>query len=215
MNHKDAILQDLTPLVPVPRFEALAPDTRGDGHRFLAAGDGLWVEIETPWLHVRQPIAVSAIGLPFGTVEQLVRFKCGALPKVLLEEFVRQAREASPRETAAIITWKPETREFALIAVALDAGTAHVHYERPRLAKGVHLVADLHSHGRFPARFSGQDDEDDFGEVKLAVVVGECDTDNPSIAVRLCALGLFIPLAMSGERGSEKGACLQPHGTAA
>jgi PRTRC genetic system protein A len=194
VNAKDEILQLLTPVVPVPRFEALASDSRGEGHRFLVAGDGLWAEAETPWLHVRVPVARSAIPLPFGTVEAAITFKCGTLPRALLEEFVAQARQASPNETAAIMTWRPDSDEFRLLPVVLEAGTAHVRYKRPRLPHGEYLVADLHSHGIHQAGFSAQDDRDDFGEIKVAIVVGCCDTAEPQIAARLCVLGLHLSL---------------------
>ena len=39
--------------------------------------------------------------------------------------------------------------------------------------------------------FSGTDDEDDRGEVKLSIVVGRLD-ETPQVTMRLCALGLFI-----------------------
>ena len=205
MNPKDAILQDLTPVIPVPRFEALGREEReGSNHRFLAAGDGLWVDVENAWLHARVPIATSVIPLPFGMVETILRFKCGKLPKTLLAEFIQMAKQATPKETAAIITWRRDTDAFDLIPVTIDAGTAHVHYERPRLADGEYLVADLHSHGAYPAGFSAQDDEDDNGAVKVSVVVGRCDTETPDICLRLCLLGAFVPLSQrSGQAEPE------------
>lgn len=203
MNAKDKILQELTPVVPVPRFEALPDDShdcrpREDGgpigHRFLVASDGLWVEARTPWLHVRVPLAHTAIPLPFGAVEAAISFTCGPLPKALLEEFVAEACKASPNESAAIITWRRHSDEFRLRPVVLEAGTAHVRYERPRLPDGEYLVADLHSHGIHAARFSAQDDCDDFGEIKVAVVVGSCDQAESEVAARLCVFGMYIPL---------------------
>lgn len=193
MNRRDEILQSLTPLVPVPRFEALSSDPRADGHRFLAAEDGLWVEVELPWLFARARIAPSAIALPFGTLAAQLRLKCGPLPKAELLRFIALAREASPDEIAAILTWHRPSEAFTLKLVTLESGSAHVHWERPRLAEGEYLVADLHSHGRHPARFSAQDDRDDFGEIKFSVVVGRCDTEAPEVAGRLCLLGLYLP----------------------
>jgi PRTRC genetic system protein A len=201
MNAKDTILQALNPVVQVPSFEALPADPRPDGHRHLVARDGLWLEVVTPWLFARQPLGPSIVPLPFGETESVMDLKCGPLPRAMLEEFMQSARSACPNETAAIITWRPETGEFTLRPVALEAGTAHVHYERPRLPSGEYLVADLHSHGRHPGGFSGQDDRDDYGEVKLAVVVGQCDSENPDISVRLCLRGLFVPLVTRESAG--------------
>lgn len=194
MNARDAILQELTPVVAVPRFEALAADPSPVGHRFLVAYDGLWIEAQSPWLHARALIAPSAIRLPFGDLAPALELRCGNLPKILLDEFVAHARQASPNETAAIITWHGQTGEFNLLPVARESGATHVHYERPRLSAGECLVADLHSHGTFHAGFSMQDDLDDAGEIKVAVVVGCCHLPTPDFAARLCLLGHYVPL---------------------
>jgi PRTRC genetic system protein A len=206
VNPKDTILQELTPAVPVPRFEALPPDPRLEGHRFLVAQDGLWVEVQGAWLHARAPISASAIRLPFGEVVPVLELRCGSLPKALLGEFIARARQASPNETAAIITWREDSGEFRLVPVSLDAGPAHVRYERPRLSAGEYLVADLHSHGALPAGFSKQDDVDDHGEIKIAVVIGRCDTESPQVAARLCLLGLYLPFPQMGPTAQGDGA---------
>jgi PRTRC genetic system protein A len=60
------------------------------------------------------------------------------------------------------------------------------------------LVVDLHSHGIAPAGFSAQDDLDDCGATKVAVVVGRLDRKAggrcADIAVRLVLNGLLLPL---------------------
>lgn len=194
MNARDTILQQLTPVVSVPLFEAPPADSRPIGHRFLVACDGLWIEGKSPWLHARALIASSAIRLPFGDLAPVLELRCGNLPKTLLNEFVAQARRASPNETASIITWHEQTGEFNLLPVARESGATHVHYERPRLAGGEYLVADLHSHGTSRAGFSMQDDLDDAGEIKVAIVVGRCHLPTPDVAARLCLLGHYVLL---------------------
>jgi PRTRC genetic system protein A len=64
-------------------------------------------------------------------------------------------------------------------------------YEPPALAGEEQLVMDCHLHGKHPAYFSSADNEDDRHDVKMALVIGNCDRPNPSIAARLCATGLF------------------------
>jgi len=56
------------------------------------------------------------------------------------------------------------------------------------------MVVDLHSHGRFGADFSRKDDIDDIGAIKIAAVVGRCDTEKPEVLMRLCVLGLYCRL---------------------
>jgi PRTRC genetic system protein A len=216
MNPRDAILQALTPVVPVPRFEALEPGDGATGHRFLVAEDGLWIEAELPWLCARAPLAITATALPFGALKPEVRLKCGPIPRTLLHEFAEWAQDASPREVAAIITWLPRTGAFSLRSVTHESGNSHVHWQRPRLAEGEHLVADLHSHGRYDARFSAQDDRDDAGEIKFSVVMGGCDKLVPQLAARLCLLGSYVPtlidFMIDREAGTEPRAV---HGEAA
>jgi PRTRC genetic system protein A len=102
------------------------------------------------------------------------------------------AREAHPRETGAWIVWSPSTRAFRLAPVVIlshDAGS--LKYSAPSLAGDEVLVMDCHSHGKHPAYFSSTDNEDDQHDVKMALVIGNCDRPNPSIAARLCAKGIF------------------------
>ena len=64
------------------------------------------------------------------------------------------------------------------------------------LAEREHLAIDLHSHGLAPAYFSATDDQDDAGAVKISGVFGNLDQPVPTVALRLCLLGLFIPLTV-------------------
>ena len=196
MNSRDVILQKLTPVIAVPRFEDLDPGDHATGHRFLVAEDGLWIEADLPWLYARAPLAISPTALPFGALNPEVRLKCGPIPRGLLHEFAKSASEASPREIAAIITWHEVSREFSLLPVTRDSGNAHVRWERPRLPDREHLVVDLHSHGRYEARFSAQDDRDDAGEIKFSVVIGGCDKLVPQLVARLCLLGAYISISV-------------------
>jgi PRTRC genetic system protein A len=55
-----------------------------------------------------------------------------------------------------------------------------------------HLAVDIHSHGCMGAFFSATDDDDDRGELKLSIVIGNLDADEASMRMRLCALGQFL-----------------------
>lgn len=91
MNKLDQNLQFLCPTVMVPRFEQLQP-LDANGHRFLAAGDGLWIEVKRSWLNARMPIASSPLRLPYGMVEPVVDFRFGRGLLPLLERFTLEAR---------------------------------------------------------------------------------------------------------------------------
>ena len=63
MNALDLALQAACPAVMIPRYEPLALLT-SDSHRFLIAGDGMYVEVRRPWLHAVLKVMDSPIPLP-------------------------------------------------------------------------------------------------------------------------------------------------------
>lgn len=195
MNPKDKALQTLTPTVMVPKFEELEP-LQTIGHRFLAASDGMWMEIRRAWLYVRLPIAVQVgVPLPYGRLTPIVEMAFGKLPLQLLSEFTELAIAGLPNEVAGAIIWNEETGSMRLQPLeAVKAGPGHITYRTPILGAGEHVIVDLHSHGVLKAFFSRTDDTDDHGSVKIAGVVGNLDKPEHTYAFRLCALGLFIPI---------------------
>ena len=62
-------------------------------------------------------------------------------------------------------------------------------------------MIDVHSHGDMPAFFSHEDDADDAGGIKLAVVFGHIGRDRPEIVSRLVCVDRFIRLRMNEEGG--------------
>lgn len=195
-DRRDEILQRHSPMVLVPRhgtFEPLATN----GHRYLAASNGLWLEVRRPWLYLRQLIADSFIDLPYGDIDTALRFEWDRLElDTLINRFRADAALAMPAECAGWGVWDADTQRLEYLPIdPTDATPGSVTFERPRLLGHQHFAVDLHSHGRTPAYFSTTDNTDDDGEVKLAIVVGELDAREPSIAVRICAHGLFLGVA--------------------
>lgn len=191
IDPRDRALQAVMPAVMVPRFSQVDfPDTPGD--RYLVASDGLWLDVRRSWLHVRLPVSLSKIALPYGSVEPIL----SCTPRVgsgLIRRFVEWAAMAAPNETAAYITHDAVSGSYTLHrAVIRDSGPGHVQYELPALDENEELAVDLHSHGDLPAFFSPQDDRDDHGAVKLAIVVGACRSATPQVRARLCCLGMTL-----------------------
>jgi PRTRC genetic system protein A len=198
---RDAALLAHTPVVPVPRFGRLAP-LAGNGHRFLVANDGLYVEVRRPWLHLIEPLGEDLqpeIALPYGLIDPVydLAFSEDAL-RAYVAGFVQVAIEALPHETAGWVAWGEYTRSLMYVPPRrVSASAGHVTIERPRLDPSLHLAVDLHSHGTAPAFFSTTDDEDDIGDdVKIAIVVGNVDRRTPSVRARLCILGMFRELEL-------------------
>lgn len=202
MDPRDKALQAMTPTVMVPRFGKLVPLTT-PGHRFLACQNGLWLDLFRPWLKLTWPIAAVAVPMPYGKVSTTLEFLCGALPMPLIRQFVLYARMQAPNECAAWIVWS-QSNGFRLVHLEeTSVGPEHVEFIRPRLEDGEHLVADIHSHGYLSAFFSLTDDHDDAGEVKIAIVFGNLDRAQPTVQVRMCALGMYQKLP-GGNLGIEE-----------
>lgn len=199
LDPRDAALRAHTPVVAVPRFGELAPLER-NGHRYLAADDGLWLEVKRPWLRAVLPLApvwgdeaAWDHALPFGKLERLVQYAISDRDmQILQDRLVADAVLALPNEYAAWGVFDERTGNTDYVrCIARDAGPAGITLHRPKLADHQHFAVDLHSHGHLAACFSDTDDADDAGEVKLAVVAGNVDS-LPSWAMRLCVLGIFI-----------------------
>lgn len=208
MDARDIALQHSAPVVTVPRygeFESLTDD----GHRFLVTSDGLWLEARRPWLYLRVPLVrQNSVPMPYGCVGRELSLAFGKIPRHLVVEFFRYAVDRCPEECVGWIVWNSITGEMRLVFMReMSSGCSHVRYERPALNDDEHLVVDMHSHGRLSAFFSTEDDRDDRGEFKIAGVVGNCDRVRCSTAFRLCANGLFLPLAFdsSDMKGGDDG----------
>jgi PRTRC genetic system protein A len=193
MNPVDTVLQTSFPTVMVPSREPLAKMVR-PGERLLVATDGVYLEVLRPWLRVVRRIAVWNVStaVPYGTMEEAAELLCPPVPPSLLESFRLQAGRACPDETGAWIVWNAITGLFRLVELeATSRGPGHLVYVRPELRDGEHCVVDCHSHGTGEAFFSRTDNDDDRHDVKFAFVLGYCDREATSTALRLCIKGRF------------------------
>lgn len=193
IDSRDRIILEHAPLLPVPRFGAL-PKLEQNRHRYLVAESGLFLELRRPWLHVIWPVHPEHdYRLPYGPLEKFADY---AFDEEAIERiqrmFLVDAARAMPNECAAWAVWNNhEGRLEYRPLIADSASPGGVHFHRPQLEDHECLAIDLHSHGVMGAFFSGQDDADDHGEVKIAIVAGTLDQE-PTFSIRLCALGMFI-----------------------
>lgn len=199
MSHLDAAILSTFPLIAVPPSGVVPPAT-ANGTRYLAARDGLWREINLPWLTLRHHVSTSAIRLPYGEVEPVVDFKCGPVPVELVRLFNDDARAQAPRECAGAVLWNEATGEWRFEPRhARSASAAHILYDEVQPHDGEHLVVDVHSHGHFDAFFSQEDNKDDYGSIKVSLVVGSFNNPQPTSAMRLCAAGFQFPARITGQ----------------
>ena len=194
MNQIDIALQLSFPSVMVPTREPVVP-MAWPGERLLIASNGVFLEINRPWIRLVRRLGSFEwrTPVPYGEAVELTELPCGSVPAELVAEFARMARAALPNEVGAWIVWHAATGLFRLVPLpSLSHSPAHLSYERPKLRDGEWLVVDCHSHGRGSAYFSGTDDRDDQHDVKFALVLGHCHR-TPSVALRLCAKGRLEP----------------------
>ncbi|MGF6969585.1 PRTRC genetic system protein A [Paraburkholderia sp. WC7.3g] len=192
MNQVDQVLQGSFPSVMVPAREPVVPMSAA-GERLLIASNGVFLEINRPWIRLVRLLGSYGwrTPVPYGEAANATEVRCGAVPGEMVAGFARMAHAALPNEVGAWITWSASTGAFRLVPLpSLSHSPDHLHYERPQLEAGEWLVVDCHSHGHGKAFFSSTDDRDDQHDVKLALVLGHCH-QTPSVALRLCAKGRF------------------------
>lgn len=193
---RDIVIQQHAPAVMAPVAGALAELDRA-GHRYIAARDGLYLDLNRPWLRLRQLIAPSiAVKLPYGEVKPAIATEFGKIPRDMLQRFLEEARRYAPLEHAAWLVWDCDARRLEYVELDVqEMSEGAVRFNRPRLEAHQSLAVDLHSHGYLPAFFSSTDDADDVGDVKISGVVGNLkEGSTPEWKFRLCALGLFKDL---------------------
>lgn len=186
---RDAAIQATCPVMAMPRFGSLP--VHASGQRMLLAGNGLFVQMRTPWLNCTTRVADVGMHLPFGPLDETITFAFGVIPVGLLERFIEAARLALPNETAGALIFNVRTRGLRLVMhEAVAAGPGHVSYRIEDLSDDELLAVDLHSHGRLHAFWSAEDDRDDQG-IRVCGVFGNLDQPRPSARFRLVLNGLF------------------------
>lgn len=194
MDARDAALQAACPVVIAPRFGAL-PDI-DLGQRLIVAANGLFVQVRLDWLDCIQCLTPQGIELPlpYGPVQERLRFAFGVLPIRLIEQFIEAGRRALPNEAAGALVFSRTTGRLRLALCApVQSSPTRIAYRLPALAADETVAVDLHTHGLLPAFWSAQDDRDDQG-IKVAGVFGRLHEAEPDACFRLVINGRFRPL---------------------
>lgn len=191
MDKRDLALQTLCPIIPIPRFSEFAQSTIA-GDRILIASNGTFLEVTRKWGRFVRKIGEIGVVVPFGEMNETTELFTPRLPRQLLRDFNAIAIANSDVEVGASIIWNESTNAFRLEqSKSLAATGGFLHQEFAPLHAGDHLVIDCHSHSSHRAFFSTIDDDDDAHMAKFAYVVGNCDREKQSHAMRLCLKGIF------------------------
>jgi PRTRC genetic system protein A len=200
----DKALLAAAPVAAVPRHAPFHP-LQDNGHRFLLAEDGLYLEVRRPWLHFVHPLAKqAAVAIPYGPIKAKCELDFGTIGSALaqMREFAAGAKNVAPIEAAASLLWDHRKRSWRIEYPDIigEASASHIQYRQVEPGPDESLAIDLHSHGYAGAFFSTTDDEDDRGAVKISAVFGNLDTATPTVAFRMCVLGLYIPINVPAKK---------------
>lgn len=159
--------------------------TPGSFYTYWLAGNGVFVDADSPCLKARVRIANPSVrGLK--PLETRLELKNGPIPKRLWDFALSVFTADIRRERYLVVVW--EDGAYRIRQPAQDRDTASVTYEYLPNA-----VMDIHSHGTMGAFFSGTDDRDEQG-FRLYMVVGRLDRLIPDIKIRVGVYGYFAPV---------------------
>ena len=155
---------------------------QGVGYDYVLAGNGVFVQAESPDLTARVQLAECGVrGL--NTTAAKVHLPHGKIPGDLLWLGVRWFQETPDRERYFAVHWDGE-RYTAAVPKQTGRRT-NLQYEP---LEGMTL--EFHSHGRMGAFFSGTDDQDEQG-FRIYGVAGRLDQPEPEVCMRIGIYGHF------------------------
>ena len=155
-------------------------------YEYIVGSNGLFIHAQDDRLFAAIPIAPAHVNNALSRVEPTVSLLIPRVPGALLRLALESARRHLPNE--AMYQFSHDKYNYVLrgwtcrMPNALATPTALAYENDP------HAVIDLHSHGRMHAFFSSTDDADEQG-FRLYVVIGNVDTDRPTIAARVGVYG--------------------------
>jgi PRTRC genetic system protein A len=164
------------------------PPRRGLAYDYVLAGDGLFLAAENRFFACRVPVAASKVrGLP--PIYPSFTLWDGRLPTLIWEQIVGLCR-----------AWGEAGHEVLLAIVHEDGPSYRVVMPNQvvsavavRYVPVADVVLEIHSHHRYPARFSPTDDADE-QRLCLYGVLGRLDGERPEVALRVGAYGHFLPV---------------------
>lgn len=181
----DNMVNSVFPVLTAP-IECSLPEPTCDGVRYVLARNGIWQDIESNWIRIRQRIGSAP--LPFGKVSSSVQLKCSFPSINLWREFVKEAHKLFPNEVAALFVWNAVSGDWRMaMRKAISSSQEHIDYENPDISPDEVAIIDVHSHGELNAFFSSIDDMDDAGSLKISAVLG-CLHDEPELLIRFNAI---------------------------
>lgn len=191
---RDIALQTACPTVIAPRFGTL-PDMK-NGQRVIVASNGIFMQVKLDWLDciLRMGDIAPKPPLPYGVIQEHIRFGFGVIPVTLLWQFIEAGRAGLPNEVAGGLIYSRSNKTLRLqVYEAALRSADRIYYEMPWLDDDESIAIDLHTHGKSRAFWSATDDADDQG-IKVAGVFGMLHHSEPQALFRLVVNGCYLAL---------------------
>jgi PRTRC genetic system protein A len=183
------------PVVMAPVYGQL-PECQVGMVRFLMGRQGLFLDTRMPFGAYRRLLWESPVSMDHcGEIVEIDEFTPllkGSLLSIVISEMLEPAADAARerKEWAGCIVLRDG--EYVYQSVNHSATTVRLQGEYNRNTSGC-LVLDVHSHGLLAPEFSGTDDKDDDGGIKIALVIGfSRSLDHYAMRARIAVEGFFF-----------------------
>jgi PRTRC genetic system protein A len=174
---------------------------------YILQRDGLWERRTNPLgIFCRKMAEASVPGLP-ATLKEGFELCIPRMPTAVLWEaiaFFRSIYSFMGTESVVRVIYDRKRGGFETECPKQTVGRVRVRFEKRPLPRHKLLVAEIHSHAGFDARFSGTDDADELGD-RFYGVIGRLDEAFPEVAFRLSVGGkkIRIPLGSLFDLGAD------------
>jgi len=158
---------------------------RGSFYNYILGSGGLYVRTRSPLLEATICITPAEVrGL--APVAEEVRLIHGRIPRGIYNSALVVLYGDPHKERYLAVTW---TGAYHIAYPSQKGDGGSVEYERVP-----NTVLDIHSHGSMAAFFSGTDDRDEQG-MRLSMVLGKIDTNEPEYLMRVGIYGYFADVS--------------------
>lgn len=159
---------------------------QGIGYDYVLAGNGLYVQAESPHLVARVRVSAAQVrGL--GPVDEKVQLPRGLIPGFLFQLALDACIANHRQERFYAIRWRQG--RYELVEPQQGGTAASLSYNVIQDA-----VLEMHSHGPIRAFFSHRDNEDELG-FRIYGVVGRLHQPLPEVNFRVGVYGHWAPVS--------------------
>jgi PRTRC genetic system protein A len=180
----------------VGHFVGRIPRGHGKPVSYVMCGNGLW-EVRSNSLGVfRRHAAKMRIPGLQSRLEEGFELALPKIPLYLLWQaiaFFREVYGAHRSEAAVRVAYDRRRRRHLLDCPPQEVCAARCEFDRLRIPGDSVVVAEIHSHGRIGASFSGTDDRDELAD-RFYGVVGRVEDFFPEVNFRLSIGGSHLPV---------------------